>query len=576
MTPLVLDGPVLPLIALIWPLVLGLAAALPAIRTHAITLLPLAPLPALLLALVAMTGAGSGAETVVGFVLLGVVLGQPPLGMLLLGMTAFLWLAAGVYAVAYMRSARRPAVFTGFWCLTLAGNLGVFLAQDIITFYVAFAAVSLAAYVLVVEAASKEALRAGRIYLTLAVLGEACLLAGFTIGAAAADTLRIEDMRAALPQAPLGGLAGWLLLAGFGLKAGLVPLHIWLPLAHPVAPTPASAVLSGAIVKAGVIGLILFLPPGTGLAGVLVTAGLFGAFAAALYGLSQANPKAILAYSTISQMGLVMALIGAALTAGSGMEQAGFYAFHHGLAKAALFLSVGVVAGAAGGRRVAALGLAALAALSVAGAPLSGGALVKAAGKPVLAGGAGATAEMLMTISGITTTLLLGWFLIRLSREATPEGKHSAGRSDWRLWAPVLALSLGAVLLPWGLWSDWSGGLGPDYPWRGTTLLAAAWPVATGLAAGLLANWRGLVMPRLPTGDLAPMLERAVLTTIRQAERADTARRSLAQKTVTSPLPRSLGNQTGQLVARLEAALGQWRWSGLAALVLILVLAGFM
>src|SRR5690606_38508848 len=134
--------------------------------------------------------------------LLGVTLGAQRPAALLLGLTAVLWFAAAVHAQGSMAGTRKPAVFAGFWCLTLAGNLGGFLAQDVATFYVAFAAVSLSAYFLVVHDGTPAALRAGRIYAVLAILGEVCLLGAFVIGAAAADSLIIADIRAALPTAP--------------------------------------------------------------------------------------------------------------------------------------------------------------------------------------------------------------------------------------------------------------------------------------------------------------------------------------------------------------------------------------
>jgi L-aminopeptidase/D-esterase-like protein len=133
------------------------------------------------------------------------------------------------------------------------------------------------------------------------------------------QSLAISDAVAALPDSPMRDVTILLLLLGFGLKAGLVPLHVWLPLAHPAAPMPASAVLSGAIIKAGIIGLVRFLPfeagaPGWGIA--LGALGLFGAFYAVAFGVLQRNPKTILAYSSVSQMGVVMAALGFGLAAG--------------------------------------------------------------------------------------------------------------------------------------------------------------------------------------------------------------------------------------------------------------------
>ncbi|MFN4130767.1 MAG: proton-conducting transporter membrane subunit, partial [Paracoccaceae bacterium] len=228
-----------------------------------------------------------------------------------LGMTALVWTIAGWQAALTMERGTRAGLFAAFWCLTLAGNLGVFLAADVISFYLAFGAVSLAAWVLVVHDRTPAALAAGRLYIRLAVLGEAALLLGLLIGAGGADDLRIASVSAALQDGPLGPLGIGLLIVGLGIKAGMVPLHIWLPVAHPAAPVPGSAVLSGAIVKAGLIGMILFVPSGADWGVLLIVLGLAGAFGAALWGLTQTNPKAILAYSTISQMGLLLALVGA-------------------------------------------------------------------------------------------------------------------------------------------------------------------------------------------------------------------------------------------------------------------------
>ncbi|GGB69064.1 complex I subunit 5 family protein [Blastomonas aquatica] len=476
-------GPTLPLAALIWPLLIGAFAALPPVRQHALRLLPLAPLPALWLAIVGVDGL-----TLAPDLLLGVTLGAAGPAALLFALTATLWFAAALHAQGSMANTQKPAVFTGFWCLTLAGNLGVFLAQDVATFYVAFAAVSLSAYFLVVHEATPAALHAGRVYAVLAILGEVCLLLAFVIGATVAGSVLIVDIRAALPTTPLAVMTTVLLVGGFGIKAGLMPLHVWLPLAHPAAPTPASAVLSGAIVKAGIIGLMVFLPIGTGVGPVLVVMGFFTAFAGALVGLRVRAPKAILAYSTISQIGLVIALVGTAIeTQAADMATVAYYAFHHGLAKGALFLGVAVFAASGGRWRISVLIMLGLVALSVAGAPMTGGGLTKMAAKP----GLGKAAELALTLSAVTTTLVLAWFLHRLSAGTTPS-KDDGARPSWLVTLPTLALGLAAVGLPWWMWGEWSG-MPADYPLRLASLWSAVWPVALGLAlAGAMAatRWR--------------------------------------------------------------------------------------
>ncbi|MDZ7714178.1 MAG: proton-conducting transporter membrane subunit [Rhodovibrio sp.] len=482
-------GAFLPMVALAWPLLLATFAALPPVRSRAVRLLPLAPLPALQLAL-----AGAEGVTAAPDLLLGVTLGLDPAGRLLLGMTAALWLIAGL-AAQPMAGQVRSSVFVGFWCLTLAGNVGVLLAADVLTFYVAFAAVSLASWYLVVHDGTPAALGAGRVYIVLAISGEVALLTGLLIGVDAAGGTGIAAVRAALGETALGPLAVTLLVAGFGIKAGLVPLHVWLPLAHPAAPVPASAVLSGAIVKAGLWGMLVFLPPGA--AGqALVGLGLAGAFGAALWGLTQRNPKAVLAYSTVSQMGLMAMLVGAG---GAARDMAPFFALHHGFAKGALFLLVGAILSAGTDRqRVVSIAIAGVVAASIAGAPLTGGAVAKAAVKPALAGWLAPA----MSLSSFTTALLLVWFLRIL---ATTRGRGSPA-PGWtrRLLFPAAAGGL-AIAAPWALWPDWTG-RAPDYLLTPDAVAGGVWPLALALAVALVLRSRAL--PERPPGDLLCTLAR--------------------------------------------------------------------
>ncbi len=251
------------------------------------------------------------------------------------------------------------------------------------------------------------------------MLGEAALLAGFALLAAFApgDSLAIADVLPALAAAPLRDLAIAMLVIGFGLKAGLVPLHVWLPLAHPAAPMPASAVLSGAIIKAGIIGLIRFLPIEATPAGwgqVLAVLGFVTAFWGVAVGITQRNPKTVLAYSSVSQMGVVVAAIGMGLMGGIGTTpaSAAFYAMHHVLAKGALFLAVGVAAMAGGRARWLVLGPAVVLALGFGGMPLTGGWLAKEAVKAELGSGLAGT---LSALSAAGSTLLMLHFARRLA-----------------------------------------------------------------------------------------------------------------------------------------------------------------
>jgi len=465
-------------------------------------LAPLGALPALLAALLA----GDGPVTYPGL-LLGTILRLGPITRPLLLLVGLVWLAAGLYALAYLANDPRRRAFLGWWSLALAGNAGLVVAGDAASFYLLFALMSFASYGLVVHEGTAAAVRAGRVYLGLVIAGEVFVFAALALAAAAAGTTDLAAFPAALAAAPTGRLAVACALVGFGVKAGALGLHVWLPLAHPEAPTPASAVLSAAMVKAGLLGWLLFIPAG-GLppAGrVLLVLGLAGAFYAVAVGLTQRHPKAILAYSTVSQMGVLAAGTGAALAGAPGLAEAVLpaYAVHHGLAKAALFLGAGLAPG--GGRlgraAVVALGLPALA---LAAAPFTSGALTKGALKALVsASGAGGEAvPVLLTLSSVGSTVLLVHLLRRLWEVAGPtadagQAGHAAHQAGAGEALPFAALLLAVAAFPFVE-------AGP------ATLLATAakdlWPVALGLGLSL-AFWR-FPLPQLPAGDVLALYQR--------------------------------------------------------------------
>ncbi|TDH60574.1 NADH/ubiquinone/plastoquinone (complex I) [Dankookia rubra] len=466
------------------------ACAWPGPRRAMPGLLWLAPLPGLAAALL---GAGHPPIVLDEARRFTAALDAP--GALLLGGAALLWCLAGAYARSYV-AGPGAGRFAAWWLLTLTGSLGVFIAGDLGSFYLAFAVVSLAAFGLVGHDGTPGARHAAAVYLLLAVAGEACLLLGFALLAAEipGDSLAIRDLVAALPGAPGRDLIIGLLLAGFGLKAGLVPLHVWLPLAHPAAAMPASAVLSGAIIKAGIIGLVRFLPgdgavPGWG--AILAGIGLLTAFWGVAVGVTQRNPKAVLAYSSISQMGVAGAALGLGLAAGEAGAAAAvaFYALCHMLAKGALFLGVGVAMTSGRRRPWPVLGPALVLALGFGGLPGTGGALGKAAVKGLFGHGA---LGLLAGLSAAGSTLLMLHFCRRLVAEAAadPTAPPPAG-----LLLPWLALALAAVAVPWWLFGP--SGLGDPLD---SLDPAGLWPVLLG--GGLALALRRVTLPPVPEGDL--------------------------------------------------------------------------
>ena len=329
---------------------------------------------------------------------------------------------------------------------------------------------------------------------------------------------------AALPASPWRNVILFLVVAAFGMKIGIVPVHSWMPLTYTAAPIPAASVLSGAAVKAGVIGLIRFLPLENALphwGGALVGAGLLTSFYGVAVGITQSNPKTVLAYSSVSQMGFIAAVLGMGQMAGSGgvVLDAAFYAAHHVLVKGALFLGVGVAAAGETGRRRLWLLLlpASVIALGLGGLPLTGGALAKLAVKGVLGEG---VVGALATVSSAGTALLMLHFLHRLVSTAAKDREKKA---PTRLLLPWLAMAAASIAVPWALYAatrigPLSDALRPAELWQGL------WPVLVGgvLAVGL--RFWGDRLPRIPEGDLVvagPGAARAAAVCGSALERAD-------------------------------------------------------
>lgn len=496
------------------PLAVACALLIRRWRATAIALAPWSALPMLILAVLPLGPISAD----VPWLLLGSRLGIDETARAFLFLTSVLWLTAGLFAGTYLAHDPRRHRFLFFYLLAMSGNLGLVVAQDMVSFYLFFALMSFASYGLVVYNRDEEAIRAGRIYLVLVVVGEMALFAALILAAAAAGNTAFDGLPAAVARSPVRDLILALALVGLGIKAGLLPLHFWLPLAHPAAPAPASAVLSGAMIKAGLIGWLRLLPLGVpGLepwAHLCIAAGIAGAFYGVAIGLSQTNPKTVLAYSSVSQMGWMIAAIGLGLAgelaAPVVVTTVSLFALHHGLAKGALFLGV-AVSGAADGiwmRRLTAAGLL-LGALSLAGAPLTSGAIAKSLLKLAVAGAPGFWLDvlvLLLTLGTVATTLLMVRFLVIVWPRSEKHADHAA-KGLFGPWAALLAAVLLAVpLWPWGPAVSVAGLLvSPAKLWT------AVWPVSVGVAiAGLwLLAWRRRPwrIVSVPAGDVVVLME---------------------------------------------------------------------
>ena len=523
--------------ALLVPLGMLLACLWPAVLDRMPWYLPFAPVPAL----VAVFLVGDDSPLLVGpaRVQLSFVLDLP--GALLLGSAALLWIASGAYARPYLKSRQNQGWFVVCWLMALTGCIGVFLTADMIGFYFFLALLSVGACGLVIYHETPRAWRAGAIYLGIALLAESLLLMAFVMLAAQipGDSLLIRDAVRALAISPQRDLILSFLIAGFGIKAGLVPFYFWMPLAYGSAPTPAAAVLSGAVVKASILGMIRFLPFETAIPdwGTAITAaGLFSALYGVVVGVTKRDPKVVLAYSSVSQMGVMVAVVGMGMIAGDPRAAlaTAFYATNHVLVKGALFLSVGVIA--ATGRRYLwpMLLPTALIAVGLGGLPLTGGGLAKLVVDGPFGDG---TASKVATVSAVGTTVLMLQFLRRLLSKVShdPEAKAAAG-----IVVPWLAIAAASIITPWTLFLTIPRGTLPD-PLAPAMVWKALWPVLLGIALAT-ALW-----PWARWFERRP--REAVMMTESPVEKAAVA--------------------CGNAVERMERALRSWQVAGISLLVLV-------
>ncbi len=432
------------------PLALAGAAILPAARALVLRLAVIAPLPALALALVAPPSALSEP-----WLIMGTVIGLDSVSRIFLAFSAILWGAAAATARRWMRGDGHATGFITCFLLAMTGNIGLILAQDAFSFYALFALMSFASFGLVVHARSDKAYRAGRLYIGFVVAGELALFAGLLLASREAGSPLLADLR----MAELSGLSVALLIGGFAVKLGIMPLHFWLPPAHGAAPVPASAVLSGAMIKAGLFGMLSSLPLGLHAypdhATVMLAAGLVTIFAAALIGVREESPKVVLGFSSVSQMGIIALGLGAGLMAPAAwtvlLPVVVFLAAHHALAKGALFLGAGMF-GAVTGLRARILVMLALIlpAAALAGLTATSGALGKEALKSALETGSADWLPWLiaaLTLSGVATTLLMARFAHTLWKQAPGAPEMVRAQPDG-LVVPFLGLVALSAILP--------------------------------------------------------------------------------------------------------------------------------
>ena len=289
------------------------------------------------------------------------------MGFIMVMISSIIWVLVSMYAHDYMSIEKHRNRFFLQMSITYGGVLGTIMAGDLITMFLFFEIMTFASYFLVAHNQSKESLIAGDSYIYMGVAGGLALLLGIILLYVNVGTVTFIPMAAKV--ASLGNvkyLIATLFLIGFGIKAGMLPLHIWLPRAHPVAPTPASALLSGLMIKIGAFGILRvftsFFMPAKGaflpyedpiwdlsieLGAAIIWIGIITMAAGVFMALQQSNMKKMLAYHSISQMGYIIMGIGVAAYLGPkgamGFSGAIYHMVNHALFKSLLFMVAGVI-----------------------------------------------------------------------------------------------------------------------------------------------------------------------------------------------------------------------------------------
>lgn len=276
------------------------------------------------------------------------------LSKIFLVLIAAVWLLAAVFSGPYLRHAGREQQFQGFYTMTLGALMGLAMAGNFVTLYMFFEMMTLLTAPLVLHNGTTAARRAGLKYLGYSVFGAGMALAGYFLLAHFLTEQRFVgggdlNLRLAQEHQTFLLVVYLLMMVGFGAKAGMMPMQAWLPTAHPVAPAPASAVLSGIITKGGVLAMMrvtyyMFGPEflrGSWAQYALIALALCTVFTGSMLAVKEKALKKRLAYSTVSQVSYV--LFGIALLSPGGLRGAVLQMTFHALAKDALFMAAGAI-----------------------------------------------------------------------------------------------------------------------------------------------------------------------------------------------------------------------------------------
>ena len=297
---------------------------------------------------------GHGHANIAGFCGSGLSFASGSMQTIMALIAAFMWLMTALASPEYFDHARCNARYYMFYLWTLGALMGVFLAGDLMTLFIFFEIMSFTSYVWVVQNETPEAIKASETYLFVAVIGGLTMLMGIFLLYASCGTLSFSELPelAANMSDARKLVVGICILVGFGAKAGMFPLHIWLPKAHPVAPAPASALLSGILTKSGIFGVVVLSFSildsfGHTWGNLLLVPAVITMVLGAVLAVFSTDLKRTLACSSMSQIGFILTGIAMACLLG---EHGGIAAYgtmlhmlNHSLIKLTLFVAAGVV-----------------------------------------------------------------------------------------------------------------------------------------------------------------------------------------------------------------------------------------
>jgi len=284
--------------------------------------------------------------------------GLDPLSYLFALLFSFVMLVVTVYSVAYMAHKSNQNAYYFFLFLMSGSLIGLSVAEDVGSFYMFWELMTWSSYLLIIQTMSQEALAAGKRYFVMCASGAYVMLSGLIWLANTAGSYELTTIyaQASSLDTRTASVIGLLLFFGFAVKAGVVPLHSWLPVAHPAAPSPISAPLSSILTKAGLLGTIKLIILGLALSGLpqlsltITCLGVLSLLYGEIMAWRQTDLKRMLAYSTIAQVGEIVAVIGLAtlLSTSAGLS----HVLTHGLMKTLLFLGAGTLIYRSGSREI--------------------------------------------------------------------------------------------------------------------------------------------------------------------------------------------------------------------------------